>query len=104
MKHKLTYPAPWSDKALGNDGYYSIPWTAESIAAYEAAGGWFREGLFGYHPYYSMAPGVRTARKQHTVPQPALKPSRMVDEAMKKLASKLTPSERMLLLAQLEAS
>lgn len=102
MARQLTHAAPWNDTMTTPDGYHNIAWTAESIAAYEAAGGWFKCTDFGYHPRYNIARGVKKDKPTQMV-KPALKPCKLIEDAMSKLAKRLTPAERMLLLAQLEA-
>lgn len=97
---KLSYAAPWNDSEATPNGYALKPWTPEAMSAYEAIGGWFKLTLTGdLHPRYNVA-----GRRQFKQAQPhnrAVSKGERLYLAMSEQARRMTPSERMLLLAQL---
>ena len=90
---RLTCPAPRRCSYETPSGWADRPWTSADMQAAEAAGAWFGKG-------HDFADDVdRKIRAKRDAP---VQPDRNAPIlALMSVARKLTPSERMLLMAQL---
>lgn len=89
MTAKLTFRAPSRCHFRDGDGWNSRPWTRADVEDARRAGAWFAEGKHDF----ADSPAIRM--------HPATKPPGH-SQALDALLRRLTPAERILLLAQLD--
>lgn len=89
----LHYPAPWSDTKEIDGKWHHIPWTKETMEAYEAAGGWFKKNFMGFLDARYRLDGV--SRKQ------AEEVEVVEDNPIQELLANLSKADREKMIAEL---